>query len=121
MKLIKKLVLTVAVLFTLTGCHLLSYKIDVDQGNVIDKQTLSRLQPGMSKEQVQRAIGSSLLTDMFHSNRWDYVQYYKNGRTQKEQKSKVSLYFTNGLLSHIKAEEMADIETEDVPYGILAD
>ncbi len=118
MKFIKKLTLTIAILFVTTGC---GYRIDIDQGNVIDKQALARLQLGMNKEQVKRVIGAPLLTDMFHSNRWDYVQYYKSGRTQDIQEGKVSLYFTNGLLSQVKAEEMTELKTEELPYGILAE
>lgn len=118
MNLTKKLILTVAILFTVIGC---SYRVEVDQGNVIDKQALSRLQPGMSKEQVKYAIGTPLLADMFHADRWDYVQYYKSGRTQDIQEGKVSLLFTNGVLSQVKTDEMAEIHTDELPYGIFAD
>ncbi len=121
MKCIKTLGLTIAILSSLTGCHWISYQVEVDQGNIISKQALSQLRAGMSKEQVKRVIGTPLLADMFHANRWDYVQYYKSGRTQKVQEGKVSLYFTNGLLSQIKADEIAEIKTEALPYGIFAD
>ncbi|PID66731.1 MAG: cell envelope protein SmpA [Gammaproteobacteria bacterium] len=120
MKLIRTLCLVIVVSLVTTGCHWLNYRIEVDQGNVIDKQTLSRLQPGMSKEQVKQVLGTPLLTDMFHGNRWDYVQYYRGGRKQKVQQGKVSLFFTNGVLSHIKADELAEIKSEKLPYSILS-
>lgn len=99
-----------------TGCSHLPYRIDVDQGNIINQQDLSRISLGMSKAQVQQALGSSLLNDTFHRNRWDYVQYYKSGRSQTAQEGKVSLFFSNGLLSHIQAEEIIQLETQPVPY-----
>lgn len=118
---IKTLCLLVAVSFAAVGCNWATYRIDVDQGNIIDKQALSKLQVGMTKEEVKRTLGSSLLTDVFHSNRWDYVQYYKSGRTQKVQEGRVSLFFTNGLLSNIKVDEMVEIEAENVPYSNLSE
>lgn len=102
----------------LTACSNFPYRIDVDQGNVIDQQALSQLHVGMTKNQVQQVLGSSLLTDIFHSNRWDYVQYYKRGTTQSVEESKVSLYFTNGLLSRIENEQYNAIETDPVPYSV---
>ncbi|PIE45516.1 MAG: hypothetical protein CSA45_02170 [Gammaproteobacteria bacterium] len=105
----------------LTGCQRLPYKIDVEQGNVIDQKMLSQLRIGMSKMEVQQYLGSSLLADIFHQDRWDYVQYYKSGRTQKLQKGLVSLFFTNGLLSGVKADQLAQIDKEPIRYGKLAD
>lgn len=99
-----------------TACSNIPYRIDVDQGNLIDQQALSSLSIGMSKDEVQQILGSSLLTDMFHRNRWDYVQYYQQGNTQSVQESQVSLYFVNGLLSRIDSERLAEIQTAPLPY-----
>lgn len=116
---IKTLFLLAVVAISATSCGGIPYRIDVDQGNVIDQQSLSQLQIGMSKEEVQQVLGTSLLSDVFHQDRWDYVQYYKNGRTQSTQEGKVSLFFSNGFLSNIQAEELSEIVTEPVPYGQL--
>lgn len=99
-----------------TACSI-PYKIDIEQGNVITKKDIANLSIGMSKDDVQLAIGDPLLNDTFHKNRWDYVQYYKNGRTSDIQRGLVSLYFTNGLLSKIDAKQITEINTEPVPYG----
>lgn len=55
----------------IAGCSV--YKVDVQQGNVIDEKEMSKLKVGMKKNQVIFLIGSPLLTDPFHQNRWDYV------------------------------------------------
>ncbi len=119
MKKLRTLCLLTAVSLTVVACHTIPYRIDIDQGNVITPQAVAKLQPGMTKQEVQRTLGSSLLTDIFHSNRWDYVQYYTSAKTGKRQESKVSLFFTSGLLTKVKAEEIAEIKTNDVPYGSL--
>lgn len=103
----------------LGGCSRLPYKIDVNQGNIISKAALEQLSLGMTKEEVQITIGRSLLTDIFHQNRWDYVQYYKSGRTQEVQEGLVSLYFTNGLLSRINDSRITEITEEPLSYGTL--
>lgn len=109
----------VASALLLTGCNRLPYKIDVNQGNVISRADLEQLSLGMTKEEVQMTIGRSLLNDIFHRNRWDYVQYYKSGKTQKVQEGLVSLYFTNGLLSRVNDEKVTDINEEPLSYGTL--
>lgn len=102
-------------LLTLAGCNV-PYRIDVDQGNIITPAEVSQLQLGMSKDEVQLVLGGSLLNDIFHKDRWDYVQYYKNGRTQEVQEGLVSLLFSNGLLTEVKAERLTELKTEPVNY-----
>jgi outer membrane protein assembly factor BamE len=59
-----------------TGCGALVYKIDVQQGNYITKDLVDKLKPGMSKPEVRQLLGTPLLNDVFHADRWDY--YYSN-------------------------------------------
>jgi len=49
------------------------YKVEVVQGNVITSEQAAAVKPGMSRAQVRDVLGSPLLTDTFHVNRWDYV------------------------------------------------
>ncbi len=49
------------------------YKVEVVQGNFVSKEQVAALKPGMSRQQVREVLGTSLLTDVFHANRWDYV------------------------------------------------
>lgn len=49
------------------------YRIDIVQGNVLTKDQIERVRPGMSRLQVRDVLGSPLLTDLFHADRWDYV------------------------------------------------
>jgi outer membrane protein assembly factor BamE len=63
-----------AALLVLGGCaSVRPYRIEVVQGNVLTQEQIALVQPGMDKAQVREALGSPLLADIFHANRWDYV------------------------------------------------
>jgi len=49
------------------------YTIDIQQGNIIDQAMIDQLRPGMNKRQVLYIMGSPMLDDVFHKNRWDYL------------------------------------------------
>ena len=49
------------------------YRVEVVQGNVVTREQAARVRPGMSRAQVRDLLGSPLLTDAFHADRWDYV------------------------------------------------
>jgi outer membrane protein assembly factor BamE len=49
------------------------YRLEIVQGNVVTKEQAALIRPGMSRAQVRDVLGSPLLTDLFHADRWDYV------------------------------------------------
>lgn len=53
------------------------YRIDIQQGNAITQQMVAKLKPGMTRAQVRFTLGTPLVVDPFHSDRWDYVYYYE--------------------------------------------
>ena len=48
------------------------YRPDIQQGNFISEEMLAQLKVGMTRDQVRFILGTSLLTDIFHADRWDY-------------------------------------------------
>ncbi|MDG1475303.1 MAG: outer membrane protein assembly factor BamE, partial [Porticoccaceae bacterium] len=60
-----------------SGCSWIKFpgvhKINVQQGNILDQEMVDKLQPGMSKTQVQFVLGTPIVTDSFNTGRWDYV------------------------------------------------
>ncbi|WP_256329928.1 outer membrane protein assembly factor BamE [Nitrosospira sp. Nsp1] len=69
-------ILTLVGLLLLAGCSSvpsLIYKIEIQQGNVITQEMVNKLRPGMTRSQVRFALGSPMISDAFHENRWDYV------------------------------------------------
>src|SRR5262245_41070429 len=73
------------------------YKIDIQQGNFISQEMVSQLKPGMSREQVRIALGTPLLTDAFHGDRWDYLYWRVAPNGQKESR-KLTVYFNDNKL-----------------------
>ena len=55
------------------------YRIDVQQGNVVNQEMVNQLRVGMNKRQVQFILGAPMLIDPFHADRWDYVYLYNPG------------------------------------------
>ncbi|HEY9104132.1 outer membrane protein assembly factor BamE [Chitinimonas sp.] len=64
----------------LSACsYLTPYKLDVPQGNVVTADQVAKLKLGMTRSQVRFLLGSPLLVDAFHPNRWDYIYYDSRG------------------------------------------
>lgn len=89
-------------LVSLTGCGVL-YKLDVQQGNLFDKDQVDTLKPGMSKRQVLVIMGSPSIITPFDQDRWDYVSSIRRGRGKMESKDLV-LYFENDSLARIEGD-----------------
>lgn len=86
-----------------TGCSSFPYKVAIQQGNIIEQDQLNRVQPGMTRNQVQYLLGSPMLEDPFHVNRWDYYYSLKKGGKLQE-KHRVSLFFENEKLARIEGD-----------------
>ena len=79
------------------------YRIDIQQGNYITQEMVSQLKPGMSKEQVRAVLGTPLLTDIFHAERWDYV-YWREQSDGKRESRKLVVYFDDGKLARLAGD-----------------
>ena len=69
------------------------YKIDIQQGNVLTQEMVSQLKPGLTKDQVRFILGTPVLMDMFHANRWDYVYRFQKGGASTVEMRKFSTFF----------------------------
>jgi len=92
----------------LTGCSWLGdlpfvYKMDVQQGNVIDQEMVNKLEPGMNKNQVRYVLGTPMLVDVFHQERWDYV-YTMQKRGKPLPGHRLSVYFEDNRLVRVQGD-----------------
>lgn len=102
------------------GEKLTPYKIDIQQGNVVTQEMVAKLKPGMTKAQVRFVLGTPLITDAFHANRWDYVyRYQKAGKLTEERK--LALFFDQELLQRVEGDVVAATPSApDVDKGAAA-
>ena len=93
-------ILTLLVLLLFAGCSSvpsLLYKIEIQQGNVITQEMVDKLKPGMTRSQVRFALGSPMISDAFHDNRWDYVYRLEQKGRLVEQR-KLTVFFEDDKL-----------------------
>ncbi len=95
------------------GCE--PHRIDIQQGNKIKPENFALLKQGMSRKQVVFVLGSPLLKDPFHQDRWDYVYYLKPGN-QPVKQSRVTLYFDGDTLVRIDDSAYTP-EVHEKPIG----
>ncbi len=78
------------------------YRIDVQQGNTITRDEVNQLKPGMDKKQVLYLMGTPIMVDPFHADRWDYIYVFEPGKNSaKSSQQHATLLFENGQLKHI--------------------
>jgi len=83
------------------------YKMTVQQGNILSTDLIDSLELGMSKRQVRFLLGTPLLTDFFHADRWDYTYTIRRGHQPMETK-RFSLFFENDALARIEGHYRPD-------------
>lgn len=100
-------------LVALTACSgtpeipsvLTPYRIDVRQGNHVTEEMVSQLKPGQSKEQVRFILGTPLVMDAFHAERWDYIYRLQPGRGDAQQR-RLTIFFSDNKLARIAGDVM---------------
>ena len=96
----------------LTGCYP-GYRMDIEQGNIVTPEQRAQLQLGMSRREARFVLGSSLVKDPFHADRWDYVYSLRDGATDTVDQQRLSLFFKDNLLVDIR-HDPGGITTEKV-------
>ena len=79
------------------------YRMEIQQGNYVSQDMVSQLKAGMSKEQVRFILGTPLVTDIFHAERWDYLYFRETSEGKREQR-KLVVHFDNGQLTRIDGD-----------------
>lgn len=108
-------------IFTLTSALLLAacnsvgsldfpgvYKIGIPQGNIITQDMVDQLRPGMTKRQVIFVMGTPLVRDPYHQDRWDYIYSYQPGGGVRGQE-KITVHFVN--------DELVSFSGDFIPSG----
>jgi len=114
----QKLLIIISIIASLwlTGCsrYHLVHKIDVQQGNVITQDEVNLLEPGMTRRQVQFIMGSPMIADVFHQDRWDYVYVLWPGYGEPTG-ARITLYFEDDLLASTAGTVHPDEAAQGTP------
>jgi outer membrane protein assembly factor BamE len=81
------------------------YRIEIVQGNAVTKEQVSAVRPGMTREQVQNILGTPMLTDPFHADRWDYVFAVRRPGATSERRMVVAHFKKDGTLDRLLAPD----------------
>ncbi len=79
------------------------HKIDIQQGNVVTQEMLAQLQPGMDKKKVNFVMGSPVIMDTFHADRWDYLYTFQPGDGRAERR-RITLVFEDDKLARVEGD-----------------
>jgi outer membrane protein assembly factor BamE len=79
------------------------YRIEIQQGNYISQEMVVQLKPGMTKEQVRFILGTPMVTDIFHSDRWDYV-YWRETPAGARERRNLTVQFEQGQLARVDGD-----------------
>ncbi len=81
-----------------SGCI---YRMDIQQGNRLEDDAVAQVEVGMSQSAVQFLLGTPMLADPFHADRWDYPYYLRRGRSADAEQAWVVIYFEDGRVTRI--------------------
>jgi outer membrane protein assembly factor BamE len=98
------LLLPACLVLLLGGC-LSVYKVEVQQGNVVSQDMIDKLKPGMTRSQVRFVLGTPLVTDSFHPNRWDYYYYLRRSEEKTGETRRLTLIFKNDTLVSVQGDQ----------------
>ena len=79
------------------------HKVEIQQGNFVTQEMVSQLKPGMTQEQVRFILGTPLLTDIFHADRWDYL-FWRELPDGKREQRKLIVRFREGKLAQLDGD-----------------
>ncbi|HLL13383.1 MAG TPA: outer membrane protein assembly factor BamE [Rubrivivax sp.] len=82
------------------------YRIDIVQGNAVTQEQAALIKPGLSRLQVRDILGTPLLTDPFHADRWDYLFTLRRPGAQPQRRS---------VVVHFEGDSVKSIEAPDLP------
>ena len=91
-------ILVLAAVFMTAGCV---YQASLSQGNLLDQEDIDQVEVGMTRGQVRFLLGTPMIDDPFHENRWDYVYFMRVGRDPALFKRWVSVEFDGDNVSSI--------------------
>ena len=83
----------------LTACV---YRLDTQQGNLLDEEQIAEVEVGMTRSQVRFVLGTPMVADPFTQERWDYMYYFRRGKNGDTRRSHVIVWFDGDTVTRIE-------------------
>jgi len=84
-----------------TGCV---YRVDVQQGNLLEDKEIEAVKVGMTRSQVRFLLGTPAVADPFQEDRWDYIYYFRQGRSRKPDRAWLIVFFDGDRVREIQRD-----------------
>ena len=84
------------------------FRIDIQQGNLLEESAIEQAEVGMTKNQILFLLGTPMVVDSFHEDRWDYTYFLKRGRSRDIERRWLIVYFDGDVVSQIEKDVPLD-------------
>ncbi len=102
----RTLVVTLSLLAA--ACGLIKpYRIEIQQGNYVTQEMVAQLKPGLTRDQVRFVMGTPLVSDIFHEERWDYVFVRQRANSDAVEYRRIAVFFEDGKLKRVDGDIVA--------------
>ncbi len=93
--------ISAVIMFSNIGC---AYRADLAQGNFVEQKDVDKLRIGMNREQVKFVLGTPMLTNKFHKDKWYFINSYREGWNEANQKTLIVIFDENFLVKDITGD-----------------
>jgi len=94
--------------FLVAACGKLTpYRMEIQQGNFVTPEMVAQLSPGLTRDQVRFVLGTPLVSDIFHEDRWDYVFVRQRASKQEVEYRRIAVFFQEGRLKRVEGDVAA--------------
>jgi outer membrane protein assembly factor BamE len=83
------------------------YRIEIQQGNFVTQEMVAQLKPGLTRDQVRYVMGTPLVSDIFHEERWDYVFVRQRENSRDVEYRRIAVFFEGGKLKRVDGDVVA--------------
>ena len=98
-------ILLVSLSLLTAACGLITpYRIEIQQGNYVTQEMVAQLKPGLTRDQVRYVMGTPLVSDIFHEERWDYVFMRQRANSRDVEHRRVAVFFEDGKLKRVDGD-----------------
>jgi outer membrane protein assembly factor BamE len=98
------LILVLPLVHVACGLRLAPHRIEIQQGNLVTQEMVSQLKPGMTRDQVRFVLGTPLVADIFHRDRWDYIFDRVPENSKVVERRHVAVYFKDDRLARVDGD-----------------